>query len=83
MMYYIQWPGKKVDPMNGDGQLGEDSFKTFWPQTGYDILMKLVDLEKNDVIEASVVIDQKGKKTTVEEFLKMLLKKKIKPRQKY
>ena len=50
MRYYILYPGNtEADTVNSTNQLGDASFKTFWAQRGFNILMNAVEQQHKDL----------------------------------
>lgn len=77
MTYYIRIPGTKPDIyLNSAFTLGEVSFKSFWPDDGFDRLKKIINDESPEAKEFLnndvTVIDQTGKVYSVDEFLSIL-----------
>jgi hypothetical protein len=69
MIYYILYPGNtEADTINDANQLGESSFKTFWANRGFNILMNAVDQHHHDLNDF-IIKDEKGKEYSIEEFL--------------
>ena len=69
MIYYILYPGNdENDTVNDINQLGESSFKTFWAQRGFNILMNAVEQHHAD-LNHFIIKDEKGKGYSIEEFL--------------
>ena len=77
MRYYILYPGNdESDTVNSINQLGDESFKTFWAQRGFNILMKAVD-DNHFLLNSFVIKDEKGKEYSIEEFLDKIKKLKV------
>ena len=67
MRYYILYPGNtEADTVNSINQLGDQSFKTFWAQRGFN--MKAVEQHHAD-LDHFIIKDEKGKGYSIEEFL--------------
>jgi len=74
MQYFILPLGyKQQDLINERYLLGESSFKVFWAGTGFESLQKIIK-EAPDVLEHIILLDDTGKKYTVEEFLDQIKK---------
>lgn len=81
MMYYIFGPGDDQTNISEDNELGSvDINKTFWPGSGFSALSTIINnVERYDnIIEHIMIFDDKKKSYTVEEFLDVLKKFKIK-----
>jgi hypothetical protein len=77
MRYFILLPDdteKDVD--YSTNILGEVSFKNFWAEHGFEILIRLVE-KYPDTLEAVVIKDEKNKSYSVEEFLDVIKKLKV------
>ena len=57
--------------------IGEESFGVFYPEQGMDVLMKLAN-QKSEVLEHLRIKDEAGKSYTLEDFISILDKLKIK-----
>jgi len=70
MMYYILYPGNdESDTVMDINQLGEDNgFGVFWSAKGFELLMKAVE-QNHFLLHTFAVIDDQGKKYSIEEFL--------------
>ena len=52
MRYYILYPGNtEADTVNSTNQLGDASFKTFWAQRGFNILMNAVQQHHKEFLD--------------------------------
>ncbi len=72
-------PGdKEEDMLNEANLLGEESFGTFWTGQGLTILMKMVDKEPELLPLVQIRCDQSKEKLSIEKFLTILQKLKIK-----
>lgn len=70
MQYYILLPGDtEKDCINDCNQLGESSFKSFYPGQGLTVLMKIVNT-KPEMLPSVRIKTEKNSTLTVEEFLK-------------
>lgn len=77
MRYYILYPGNtEADTVNSINQLGDASFKTFWAQRGFNVLMNAVE-QGHDIVEHLIIKDEKGKGYSIEEFLDKIKKLKV------
>ena len=77
MRYYILYPGNtEADTINDINQLGDVSFKTFWANRGFNVLMKAVE-QGHDIVEHFIIKDEKGKGYSIEEFLDKIKKLKV------
>ena len=55
MRYFILLPGDTEESVNYDTNiLGEVSFKNFWADRGFDILIKLVENYPNTLTEVTI-----------------------------
>ena len=69
MIYYILYPGNtEADTINDTNQLGESSFKTFWANRGFNILMTAVEQHHHN-LKHFIIKDEQGKNYSIEEFL--------------
>lgn len=64
------------DALNEANLLGEASFKHFWGGSGLKTLMKLVDRDP-EMLEHFIVINERGQKLTISEFLQDIQKLKV------
>jgi hypothetical protein len=77
MIYYILYPGNtEADTINDTNQLGESSFKTFWANRGFNILMTAVEQHHHD-LNHFIIKDEQGKNYSIEEFLDKIKKLKV------
>ena len=77
MRYYILYPGNtEADTVNDTNQLGDISFKTFWANRGFNILMNAVEQHHVD-LNHFIIKDEKGKEHSIEEFLDKIKKLKV------
>jgi len=77
MRFYILYPGNtEADTVNSINQLGDQSFKTFWAQRGFNILMAAVEQHHAD-LNHFIIKDEKGKDYSIEEFLDKIKKLKV------
>ena len=69
MRYFILLPGDTEESVDfSTNILGEVSFKNFWADQGFDILVRLVE-KYPDTLNEVVVKDGKNKSYSVEQFL--------------
>jgi hypothetical protein len=69
MRYFILLPGDTEESVDfSTNILGEVSFKNFWADQGFDILVRLVE-KYPDTLNEVVVKDEKNKSYSVEQFL--------------
>lgn len=73
MTYFILFPDDTVDVCKLDTNiLGEDTgFGTFWTGTGFKAFSKIID-DQHDIINHITIMDDKGKKYEVDQFLNCL-----------
>ena len=78
MTYFIL--GKKESKENlmfDTNQLGEESLGTFYPEQGFVALHNMIH-HRPESLENFIIVDEKGKKYTITEFLDVIEKLKIK-----
>ena len=69
MRYFILLPGDTEESVDfSTNILGEVSFKNFWADQGFEILVRLVE-KYPDTLNEVVVKDEKNKSYSVEQFL--------------
>lgn len=74
MTYYILLPkDNEADTLNDSNILGEVSFKKFKPNDGFKVLNKIIN-EAPEMIDLVRILDQTGKKYSIEQFLDILEK---------
>ena len=77
MRYFILLPGDTEESVDFSTTiLGEVSFKNFWADQGFEILVRLVE-KYPDTLEEVVIKDEKSKSYSVEEFLEKIKKLKV------
>ena len=77
MRYFILLPGDTEESVDfSTNILGEVSFKNFWADQGFEILVRLVE-KYPDTLTEVVVKDEKNKSYSVEEFLDKISKLKV------
>jgi hypothetical protein len=74
MTYYILLPNDdEKDTLNDSNILGEVSFNKFKPNDGFKVLNKIIN-EAPEMLESVRILDQSGKKYSIEQFLDILEK---------
>lgn len=74
MTYYILLPkDNEMDTLNDSNILGEIAFKKFKPNDGFKVLNKIVN-DAPDLIESVRILDQTGKRYSIDEFLDIVEK---------
>ena len=77
MRYFILLPDDTEESVDfSTNILGEVSFKNFWADQGFDILVKLVE-KHPDTLDEVVIKDEKSKSYSVEDFLETIKKLRI------
>ena len=77
MTYYIlHKEDSNEDMMYDTNQLGEKSFDSFYPASGLSGLMNMVDNSPEQLVDVRI-LDEKGKKYTIEQFLTEISKLKV------
>jgi len=77
MRYFILLPEDSEEDVNySTNILGEVSFKNFWADQGFEILVRLVE-KYPDTLEEVIIKDEKSKSYSVEEFLDKLKNLKV------
>lgn len=77
MRYFILLPGDTEESVNfSTNILGEVSFKNFWADQGFDILVRLVE-KYPDTLEDVMIKDEQSKSYSVEQFLEKIKKLKV------
>ena len=77
MTNYILLDMDSVEDIWDDNILGEESFGTFYTGNGFVALNNIV-MEKPELLESVAIIDEQKTSYSVEEFLDLLKKWKIK-----
>ena len=77
MTYYILLDMDSVEDIWDDNILGEESFGTFYTGNGFVALNNIV-MERPELLESVAIIDEQKTSYSVEEFLDLLKKWKIK-----
>lgn len=74
MTYYILLPNDdEKDTLNDSNILGEVSFNKFKPNDGFKVLNRIIN-EAPEMISSVRILDQSGKKYSIEQFLDILEK---------
>ncbi len=77
MRYFILLPGDSEESVDfSTNILGEVSFKNFWADQGFEILVRLVE-KYPDTLEEVVIKDEQSKSYSVEQFLDKIKKLKV------
>ena len=78
MIYYLLLKGDgEKDSMYETNMLGEESFNTFYPSLGLNLLSKIVNT-KPELLDSLQIKDEQNKHYTITEFLDKLNDWKIK-----
>jgi len=78
MIYYLLLKGDgERDSMYETNMLGEESFNTFYPSLGLNLLNKIVNT-KPELLDSLQIKDEQNKQYTITEFLDKLNDWKIK-----
>ena len=78
MIYYLLLKGDgERDAMYETNMLGEESFNTFYPSLGLNLLNKIVNT-KPELLDSLQIKDEQNKQYTITEFLDKLNDWKIK-----
>ena len=81
MQYYLLMPGDiEEDTLNEANLLGESSFGVFWGGTALTTLMKIVDKDPELLPLIKIRSDMSKKIFSIEEFLTVIQKLKIRTR---
>lgn len=77
MRYFILLPGDTEENVDFDTNiLGEVSFKNFWADRGFEILVRLVE-KYPDTLNEVTIKDEQSKSYSVEQFLDKIKKLKV------
>jgi len=77
MRYFILLPGDTEESVDfSTNILGEVSFKNFWADQGFGILIRLVE-KYPDTLEEVVIKDEQSKSYSVEQFLEKIKKLRV------
>ncbi|MBC8421956.1 MAG: hypothetical protein H8E03_00890 [Pelagibacteraceae bacterium] len=78
MLYYLLLEDDtEADVYFSSNILGDESFGVFYPEQGMDVLMELSNI-KSQILETLRIKDEQGTSYTLEEFISILGKLKIK-----
>ena len=77
MTYYILLEGDSKDAIWDENILGEESFGTFYTGDGFRALNTIV-MSESHLVETVKIVDEKNQSYSVEEFVKLISKWKIK-----
>lgn len=78
MLYYLLLENDEEKDVYYDTNiLGDESFKTFYPEAGFYIFKRLVDVE-SDVLQNIKILDEQKNPYTISEFIDKLEQWKIK-----
>ena len=78
MTYYLLLDNdSEKDVIYETNVLGEESFETFYPSTGFMILQKILN-DKPEIVNNIKILDEKKNAYTIEEFVGKVEKWKIK-----
>ena len=77
MTYYILLEGDSEDAIWDENILGEESFGTFYTGDGYKAFNNIV-MNEPTLLEKVTIIDEKKASYSVEDFVKLISKWKIK-----
>ena len=77
MTYYILLDMDTPDDIWDDNILGDESFGTFYTGNGFNAFKNMI-IKEPDVLESIAIIDEKKNPYSVEEFLNLISKWKIK-----
>jgi len=74
MMYYILLPDDAEDGVQySTNVLGESSFKNFWADQGFEILVRLIEMYP-DTLDTVKIKDDQSKEYSIEDFLNITSK---------
>ena len=77
MTYYILLEGDSKNAIWDENILGEESFGTFYTGDGFKALNTIV-MSESHLVETVKIVDEKNQSYSVEEFVKLISKWKIK-----
>ena len=77
MTYYILLEGDSKNAIWDENILGEESFGTFYTGDGFKALNTIV-MSDSHLVETVKIVDEKNQSYSVEEFVKLISKWKIK-----
>jgi|TARA_R110000796_G_scaffold249480_1_gene377309 hypothetical protein len=74
MIYYILLPDDTEDGVQySTNVLGESSFKNFWADQGFEILVRLIE-KYPDTLDTVKIKDDQSKEYSIEDFLNITSK---------
>lgn len=73
MRYYIIMPDDDGNEDYSTNILGESSFKNFWADQGFEILVRLIE-KYPDTLDTVQIKDEKSKEYSIEDFLNITSK---------
>ena len=76
MTYYILLEGDSKQSIWDENILGEESFGTFYTGNGFKALNSIV-MSESHLVETVTILDEKNQSYSVEEFVKLISKWKI------
>ena len=76
MTYYILLEGDSKNAIWDENTLGEESFGTFYTGAGFKALNTIV-MSQSPLVETVKIVDEKNQSYSVEEFVKLITKWKI------
>ena len=77
MTYYILLEGDSKNAIWDENILGEESFGTFYTGDGFKALNTIV-MSESHLVETVKIVDEKNQSYSIEEFVKLISKWKIK-----
>ena len=77
MTYYILLDSDTIENIWDENILGEESFGTFYTGDGFRALNTIV-MSESHLVETVKIVDEKNQSYSVEEFVKLISKWKIK-----
>ena len=77
MTYYILLDMDTIDDIWDENILGEESFGTFYTGNGYKAFRNMI-IKEPEALESIAIIDEKRNPYSVDEFLNLISKWKIK-----
>ena len=76
MTYYILLDNDSIESIWDENILGEESFGTFYTGAGFKALNTIV-MSESHLVETVKIVDEKNQSYSVEEFVKLISKWKI------
>lgn len=74
MQYYVFLPNDSVESSKySTNILGNESFKKFWCDQGFELLSKLID-DKSEILDSITIKNDKNETLTVDQFLSRISK---------